>query len=151
MTEDSSMSVKKTARDEIQSILAGRHHLDVHTLKVLQEIRTTRHLGDAQWQKLGSEFYERRLLQHHEDAYFTEFEPKFLEDLTKAFHLTQEAILGIRRIHAAEAMEKLPGLSFEDQHLSSEQKGELLQLGDIMGLTSEFVGAFLAAHARKHE
>ncbi len=74
MPENSSRSVEKTARDEIQSILAGSHHLDVHSLKVLQEIRTTRHLSDAQWQKLGSEFYERRLLQDLEDAHFTELE-----------------------------------------------------------------------------
>ncbi len=143
MSENSSRSVEKTARDEIQSILACSHHLDVHSLKVLQEIRTTRHLSDAQWQKLGSEFYERRLLQHLEDAHFTELERKFLEDLA------QEAVLGIRRIHAAEAMEKLLGLSFEDHYLGSEEKGDLFQHGDYMGLTVEFVGAFLAAHARQ--
>ncbi len=91
------------------------------------------------------------MLQHLEDAHFTELERKFLEDLTKAFHLMQEAVLGIRRIHAAEAMEKLLGLSFEDQYLSSEEKGELFQLGDYMGLTAEYVGAFLAAHARKRK
>ena len=139
---------EQKVRSEIGRIFAGRRQLDAETLNALQEFRRAKHLDGIQWQKLGSDLYEKKLLEHLDDGRLTEVERKYLDDLVKAFHLTQEQVLRIRRAHAPEAIEKSFRLASEDQYFSPEEKSELFQLGVYMGLTAEFVETFLAAQRK---
>jgi len=142
---------EQKTRGEIDRILAGRHHLNAQTLTVLQDLRQAKRLSETQWQELGSEVYEKKLLEHLEDARLTELERKFLDDLAKPFYLSHEAVLRIRRANAPEAIKKLFRHAFEDRYLSLQEKSELFQLGEYMGSTAEFVETFLAAQSKARE
>ncbi|MFQ5799253.1 MAG: hypothetical protein ACE5H0_11280 [Bacteroidota bacterium] len=142
---------EQKTRGEIERILAGRHHLNAETSTVLQHLRQAKRLSEAQWQKFKTEVYEKKLLEHLEDSRPTELERKFLDDLAKPFHLSYEEVLRIRRAHAPEAIKKLFRHAFEDRYLSLQEKSELFQVGEYMGLTAEFVETFLAAQSKVRE
>lgn len=142
---------ERTTLKEIERLLAGKHRLDSITSGILQDLQKAKSLAVAEWKKLGSELYEKRLCEYLEDVHLTEQERKFLDDLAKVFRLSHGEALEIRRAHGSETIKKLLQLALDDQSLSPEEKTDLFQLGDYMGLTAEFVETFLAGQSKLRE